>query len=141
EGYTRSGTKAAIGQVHYLFPIYDDFRKSLWIFSTQSLYIDVFAQVGGAWNSSWFDTDLWKNERFWDRSVGFEIRLANTIFYSIPLDISLSFARGLDRVDKGSDGSGGSKLDRINMPLLPSVIEPTKIKLSIGMGFNNRWMQ
>lgn len=141
EGYTRSGTKAAIGQVHYLFPIYDDFRKSLWIFSTQSLYIDVFAQVGGAWNSSWFDTDLWKNERFWDRSVGFEIRLANTIFYSIPLDISLSFARGLDRVGKDSDGSGGSKLDRINMPLLPSVIEPTKIKFSIGMGFNNRWMQ
>lgn len=141
EDFTRSGTKTALGQVHYLFPIYNDFRKNWWIFTSRDFFIDVYAQIGTAWNSSWFDKDALKNKDLWDRSVGLEFRLANTLFYSIPLDISINFARGLDRIAKKADGSGGSRLHRIDIPLLPTSIEPTKISFSIGMGFNNRWMQ
>ncbi len=141
EDFARSGTKTALAQLHYIFPIYKDFRKHLWIFTSRDFFIDVFAQVGTAWNSSWFDKEALKNIDLWDRSVGFEIRLANTLFYSIPLDISLSFARGLDRIAKKADGSGGSRLHRIDIPLLPTAIEPTKISFTIGMGFNNRWMK
>ena len=141
EDYARSGTKTALAQLHYIFPIYSDFRKHWWIFTSRDFYIDVYAQIGTAWNSSWFDKKTFKNKDLWDRSVGFELRLANTLFYSIPLDISINIARGLDRVAKNADGSGGSRLHRIDIPLLPTAIEPTRISFSIGMGFNNRWMQ
>ena len=141
EDYARSGTKTALAQLHYIFPIYSDFRKHWWIFTSRDFFIDVYAQIGTAWNSSWFDKTAFKNKDLWDRSVGFELRLANTLFYSIPLDISINIARGLDRVAKNADGSGGSRLHRIDIPLLPTAIEPTRISVSIGMGFNNRWMQ
>ena len=141
EDFTRSGTRTALAQLHYIFPIYSDFRKHWWIFTSRDFFIDVYAQIGTAWNSSWFDKTALKNKDLWDRSVGFELRLANTLFYSIPLDISINIARGLDRVAKNADGSGGSRLHRIDIPLLPTAIEPTRISFSIGMGFNNRWMQ
>ncbi len=141
EDFTRSGTRTALAQLHYIFPVYSDFRKHWWIFSSRDFFIDVYAQIGTAWNSSWFDKKAFNNKELWDRSVGFELRLANTLFYSIPLDISINIARGLDRVAKNADGSGGSRLHRIDIPLLPTAIEPTRISFSIGMGFNNRWMQ
>lgn len=139
EDYTLSGTKTAVAEVHYLYPIYDDWRKSAWIFSTRSLYFDVFAQIGAAWNSKWIDTDKFTDHRFWDRSVGFSLRMSNKLFYSVPLDISITLARGLSRIGENRDLSGGHKLNPIDLPLIPESIAPTRINFTIGMGFTNTW--
>ena len=103
------------------------------------MFIDIFAQVGAAWTSEWLDFDKFKSRDFWDRSVGIEIRFANTLFYSIPLDISLNIARGLDRIGADAYGKGGRKMNPIDIPLLPSEISPTRIHFSIGTGFRNSW--
>lgn len=139
EDYTSSGTRTAMAEVHYLFPIYDDWRKHAWIFSTRSFYFDVFAQIGAAWNGDWINTDNWTDHRFWDRSVGLSFRMSNKIFYSVPLDISLTFARGLSRIGENADLSGGYKVKPIDVPLLPDCVSPTRIRFAIGMGFNNNW--
>ena len=139
ESYNRSGTKTATAEIHYLFPIYHDFRNRFWIFETKDFYVDIFAQVGAAWDSKWFDTDKFKSRDFWDRSVGIEFRLANTLFYSIPFDISLNIARGLDRIGENAEGKGGQKMNPIDVPLLPKSISPTRIHFSIGTGFRNTW--
>lgn len=139
EDYTLAGTKTAMAEVHYLFPIYDDWRKSVWIFSTRSFYFDLFAQIGAAWNSKWFDSDKLTDHRFWDRSVGLSFRMSNKIFYSIPVDITFTLARGLSRIGENKDLSGGRKLNPIDLPLLPESIAPTRISIDIGMGFNNSW--
>lgn len=139
EDYNRSGTKVATAELHYLFPIYHDWRNRFWIFETKDFYIDIFAQVGAAWTSKWIDTDKFKSRDFWDRSVGIEFRLANTLFYSIPLDITLNIARGLDRIGEDKEGKGGRKMNPINIPLLPASISPTRIHFSIGTGFRNSW--
>lgn len=139
EDYSLAGTRTAMAEVHYLFPIYDDWRKSAWIFSTRSLYFDVFAQIGAAWQGDWIDTDKWTDHRFWDRSVGLNFRMSNKIFYSVPVDISLTFARGLSRIGEDKDLNGGSKVKPIDIPLLPDCVSPTRIKFSVGMGFINSW--
>lgn len=138
EDYNRSGTKTAKAELHYLFPIYDDWRKNLWIFETADFYIDIFAQVGAAWYSEWFDFDKFKKRDFWDRSVGLEFRMANTLFHSVPFDISLTLARALDRVGENSDGSGGAKPKPIDLPL-PDCVSPTRIHLTLGTGLKNIW--
>ena len=120
-----TGTKTAMAEVHYLFPIYGDWRKSFWIFSTRDFYFDVFAQTGAAWNTKWFDADKLKDHDFWDRSVGFSLRMSNKLFYSIPLDISLTLARGLSRIGEAEDLTGGRKLTPIDLPLLPNSVAPT----------------
>jgi len=139
ENYTLAGTKTAVAEVHYLFPIYDDWRKSAWIFSTRSFYFDIFAQAGAAWNSKWMDTDKFTDHRFWDRDVGLSFRWSNKLFYSIPLDVSLTFARALSRIGENEDLTGGRKITPIDMPVLPENASPTKIKFTIGMGYTNSW--
>ena len=139
ESYTRAGTKTAMAEVHYLFPVYDDWRKGFWIFETRGFYIDAFAQIGAAWNSKWFDTDKFTDHDFWDRSVGLSFRWSNKIFYSIPFDISLTFARALSRIGDEHGRSGSWKPSPIDIPLLPDVASPTRIKFAIGMGFINSW--
>ncbi|WP_290722653.1 hypothetical protein [Fibrobacter sp. UBA2449] len=139
ENYTRAGTKTAMAELHYLFPFYDDWRKGFWIFETRDFYIDAFAQIGAAWNSKWFDTDKFTDHDFWDRSVGFSLRLSNRIFYSVPLDISLTFARALSRISDENGRSESRKVKPIDIPLLPDAASPTKIKFAIGMGFINTW--
>lgn len=139
ESYTRAGTKTAMAELHYLFPIYDDWRKGFWIFETRGFYIDAFAQIGAAWNSKWFDTDKFTDHDFWDRSVGISFRWSNKIFYSIPFDISLTFARALSRIGDEHGRSGSWKPSPIDIPLLPDVASPTRIKFAIGMGFINSW--
>lgn len=139
EDFNRSGTKTAIAQVHYIFPILKDFRHGLWIFETKDLYMDLFAQVGAAWDLKWINTDKFKTRDFWDRSVGLEIRLANNLFHSTPFNISLNIAKGLDRVGENKDGSGGHKMNPIDIPLLPKKVSPTRIHLTIGTAFNNMW--
>jgi hypothetical protein len=138
EDYTLSGTKTAMAELHYLYPIYDDWRHNLWIFSTRSLYVDLFAQIGAAWNGDFFTNKFTKHE-FWDRSVGLSFRMSNKIWGSIPFDISLTFARGLSRIGEDKDLRGGRKLTPIELPLLHRDICPTRIKFSIGMGFANSW--
>lgn len=139
ENYTRAGTKTAMAEVHYLFPVYDDWRKGFWIFETRAFYIDAFAQIGAAWNSKWFDTDKFTDHDFWDRSAGLSFRWSNKIFYSIPLDITLTFARALSRIGDDEGREGSWKPTTIDVPLLPDAIAPTRIKFTLGMGFINSW--
>ena len=138
EDYTLAGTKTAMAELHYIYPIYDDWRHDLWIFSTRSLYVDLFTQIGAAWDGDFF-TDKFTKHGFWDRSVGLSFRMSNKLWGSIPFDISLTFARGLDRIGEDDDLSGGRKLDPIHLTFLPKSIRPTRIKFSIGMGFINTW--
>ncbi|MBO4436588.1 MAG: PD40 domain-containing protein [Fibrobacter sp.] len=139
ESYTRAGTKTAMAEVHYLFPVYDDWRKGFWIFETRAFYIDAFTQIGAAWTSKWFDMDKFKDHDFWDRSVGLSFRWSNKLFYSVPLDITLTLARALSRIgdEEGRDGSW--KPSPIDVPLMPESIAPTRIKFTLGMGFFNSW--
>lgn len=139
ESYTRAGTKTAMAELHYLFPVYDDWRKGFWIFETRAFYIDAFAQIGAAWNSKWFDTDKFTDHDFWDRSAGLSFRWSNKIFYSIPLDITLTFARALSRIGDDEGREGSWKPTTIDVPLLPDAIAPTRIKFTLGMGFINSW--
>ena len=137
ESYTRAGTKTAMAELHYLFPIYDDWRKRLWIFSTRDLYLDVFAQAGAAWTGKWNKSDEFTKHGFWDRSAGFGIRWSNKVFESIPVDISLTFARALDRI--GEEEGSGYKLTPIDLPLISKRFAPTRIRFNLGMGFLNGW--
>ena len=139
ENYTLAGMRTAIAELHYLFPVYDDWRKSAWIFETRSFYVDLFSQMGAAWNGKWFDTDKLTDHRFWDRSVGLTFRMSNRIFYGTPFDISLTLARGLNRIGEDDNLEGGQKLSPIDVPGIPESIAPTRIKFSIGMGFVNSW--
>jgi len=139
EDYTLAGTRTAIAEVHYLFPIYSDWRKSAWIFSTRDFYFDLFAQIGAAWNGRWFNPHKVTDGRFWDRDVGLSFRWSNKLFSSVPLDISLTLARGLSRIGENEDLSGGRKLTPIDLPVIPESVAPTRIKFAIGMGFNNTW--
>ena len=137
ENYTRAGTKTAMAELQYLFPIYDDWRKRLWIFSTRDLYLDVFTQAGAAWNGKWNNSDEFTKHGFWDRSAGFGIRWSNKLFESIPMDMTLSFARALDRI--GEEDGSGYKLNPIKTPLIPKKFAPTRIRFNLGMGFLNSW--
>ena len=139
ESYTLAGMRTAVAELHYLFPVYDDWRKGAWIFETRHFYIDLFAQTGAAWNGKWFDTDKLTDHRFWDRSVGLSFRMSNRIFYGTPLDITFTLARGLSRIGEDENLHGGKKLNPIDMPLIPEDFAPTRIKFAIGMGFINSW--
>ena len=103
--------------------------------------MDMYAQVGSAWNDNGFPMEKLKDTQFWDRSVGLEIRVGNRIFYSIPFDISFNVARGLDRIGVDENGHGGYKMHPLDVPLLGESISPTRMSFTIGMGFNNRWMR
>lgn len=139
EDYNRSGMKIAKAEVHYLFPIYDDFRNSFWILSTRDFYIDLYAQTGCTWNDHGIPMEKIKKREFWDRSVGIELRISNKVFYSVPFDISINFARALDRTGEDENGLGGRKMNPIGLPLISKNIAPTRIGFAIGMGFNDRW--
>ena len=139
ESYTRAGTKTAMAELHYLFPVYDDWRKGFWIFETRGFYIDAFAQIGAAWTSKWFDTDKFTDHDFWDRSVGLSFKWSNKLFYSIPFDISLTLARALSRIGDENGRIGSWTPSPIDVPLLPDAVSPTRIKFAIGMGFINSW--
>ena len=139
ESYTLAGMRTAVAELHYLFPVYDDWRKGAWIFETRHFYIDLFAQMGTAWNGKWFDTDKLTDHRFWDRSVGLSFRMSNRIFYGTPLDITFTLARGLNRIGEDEDLHGGRKLNPIDLPLIPESVAPTRIKFAVGMGFINSW--
>lgn len=140
EDYNRSGLKTAKAEIHYLFPIFEDFRKQFWIFTTRDLFVNLYAQVGAAWNDHGIPMSKFSKREFWDRSVGVEIRLANRIFYTMPFNLSLNLARGLDRIGEDENGKGGRKMTPIDIPVLPKAVSPTKIKFSIGFDFDNSWM-
>lgn len=141
EDYNRSGLKTAKAELHYLFPIFEDFRNQFWIFTTRDLFVNLYAQVGAAWNDHGVPMSKFSKREFWDRSVGIEFRMANRIFYTIPFNISLNLARGLDRIGEDEYGKGGRKMSPIDIPILPGAISPTRIKFSIGFDFDNTWME
>lgn len=141
EDYNRSGLKTAKAELHYLFPIFEDFRNSFWIFTTRDFFVNLYAQVGAAWSDHGLPVSKFKRREFWDRSVGLEFRMANRIFYTLPFNISLNLARGLDRIGEDEWGRGGRKMTPIDIPLLPKAVSPTRISFSIGFDFNNTWMQ
>lgn len=141
EDYNRSGLKTAKAEIHYLFPIFEDWRNQLWIFSTRDFFINLYAQIGAAWNDHGVPVSKFKHRDFWDRSVGLEFRLANRIFYTLPFNISLNLARGLDRIGEDENGKGGTKMSPIDIPILPKAISPTRISFLIGFDFNNTWME
>ncbi len=140
EDYNRSGLKTAKAEIHYLFPIFEDFRNQFWIFTTRDLFVNLYAQVGAAWNDHGIPMSKFSKRKFWDRSVGVEFRLANRIFYTMPFNLSLNLARGLDRIGEDENGTGGRKMTPIDIPVLPKAISPTRIKFSIGFDFDNSWM-
>lgn len=139
ETYNRQGQRTAIAELHYLFPLYNDWRHQFWIFTTRDLYVDLFAQTGAAWDASGVPSTLRKREA-WDRSVGLEWRWSNRLFYTYPFDVSLKLARGLDRAGEEADGSGGLRLEPVGVPWLPDAVAPTRVQFSVGMGFANSWM-
>ena len=141
EKFNRSGLKMAKAEIHYLFPIFEDWRNEFWIFSTRDFFLNLYAQVGAAWNDHGIPISKFKSRDFWDRSVGLEFRLANKLFYTLPFNISLNLARGLDRAGEDENGEAGSRLNPIDIPVLPKAISPTKISFTIGFDFNNTWMQ
>ncbi len=141
EDYNRSGLKTAKAEIHYLFPIFEDFRNQFWIFTTRDFFVNLYAQVGAAWNDHGIPISRFSRREFWDRSVGVEFRLANRIFYTMPFNLSLNLARGLDRIGEDENGKGGRKMTPIDIPVLPKAVSPTKIKFSIGLDFDNSWMQ
>lgn len=138
EDYTRAGTRTAMAELHYILPIFEDWRKSFWIFSTRDFYIDLFAQIGAAWNGKFIDTDKFTDHRFWDRSVGISFRMSNKLFYSVPVDITLTFARALSRIGEDDNLEGGWKPTPVKFPL-PKNLSPTRVHFSLGMGFLNSW--
>ncbi len=140
EDYNRSGLKTAKAEIHYLFPIFEDFRKQFWIFTTRDLFVNLYAQIGAAWNDHGIPMSKFSKREFWDRSIGVEFRLANRIFYTMPFNLSLNLARGLDRIGEDEYGKGGRKMTPIDIPVLPKAISPTRIKFSIGFDFDNSWM-
>ena len=71
--------------------------------------------------------------------MGLTFRMSNRIFYGTPFDISLTLARGLNRIGEDDNLEGGQKLSPIDVPGIPESIAPTRIKFSIGMGFVNSW--
>lgn len=139
ESYRRQGEHTVVAELHYLFPIYDDWRKNAWIFTTRDLYVDVFAQTGNAWDGSGIPDEV-RKRKSWDRSVGLEWRWSNRLFYTTPFDVSFRIARALDRVDQDNEGNGGRRVTPLDVPVLPSVVSPTQVRLNIGMGFSNGWM-
>lgn len=141
EDYNRSGLKTFKAELHYLFPIYEDLRAHFGIFTTRDLFVNLYAQAGAAWKRHGIPVSQFSRRDFWDRSVGLEFRMANRIFYTIPFNLSLNFARGLDRIGEDENGEGGRKMTPIRFLGLPSAVAPTKIKFSIGFDFDNTWMR
>ncbi len=94
ESYFRQGTGTVLAEVRYKFPIYNDFRKRFWIFTTKNFNFSPFAQMGSAWETHPFP-EL-KHRENWLRSYGIDWNLENRIFYSVPFNFNFRVARGLD---------------------------------------------
>ncbi len=131
------GDRTAVGQLHYLFPLYQDLNATWWIFTAKDFHTDVYAQIGSAWWDGSSILNKMNGLDAWKRSVGFEFRFTNSIFMNQPLDVWVNFARALDRVQV----LGVSQdVERVSLPWIPSVIEPTGISLGVGFQFNDPWL-
>jgi hypothetical protein len=95
ESYFRQGTGTVLAEARYKFPIYNDFRKRFWIFTTRNFSFSPFAQMGSAWEEHPFP-ELKRREN-WLRSYGIDWSLENRLFYSVPFNFNFGVARGLDR--------------------------------------------
>lgn len=123
-----SGERTAKLQAHYLFPLWDKMGLTWWIFHARSLYANVFADAGTAWEGSWRSANL-QQRSTWLRSAGLELRLSARIFYSYPLETFVQMARGLDRV---MIQGNWQHLEPLDIPLLPAELSFTRIHVGIG---------
>ena len=95
ESYFRQGMGTVLGEVRYKFPIYNDFRKRFWIFTTKNFSFSPFAQMGFVWEAHPFPALKHKDNRL--RSYGVDWHLENRLFYSVPFNFNFGVARGLDK--------------------------------------------
>jgi hypothetical protein len=94
ESYFRQGTGTVLAEARYTYPIYNDFRKRFWIFTTRNFNFSPFVQMGSAWANH--PLPELKHRENWLRSFGINWRLENRLFYSIPFNFDFGVARGLD---------------------------------------------
>lgn len=130
------GDRTTKAQLHYLFPLYENWDARWWIFTAKSMAVDVFAQTGAAWDHRVSFRSRFEKREYWKRSVGLELRWSNRIFMHQPLDIWLNLARGLDRIHTAQ---GAETLEPVDMPLLPGKLSPTGVAFGIGLGFSDPW--
>jgi len=95
ESYFRQGTGIVLAEARYKFPIYNDFRKRFWIFTTKNFSFSPFAQMGSAWETH--PLPALKHRENWLRNFGIDWYLENRLFYTIPFNFNFGVARGLDR--------------------------------------------
>jgi len=97
--YSLGGTRTAIGQLVHQFPVWLPATKHQWLgwLHPSDVYANVFGDVGSAWYSD-------VKQAKWVRDVGAEVRFAAVSAYSFPTAISVSAARGLDRVTVFENG-------------------------------------
>lgn len=130
------GQRTAQGQLHYLFPLYENLDARWWIFTAKGMALDLFSQVGAAWDSDVSFRSRFEKREYWKRSVGLEFRWSNSIFMNQSFDIWLNLARGLDRI---ATSKGFAELDPVDVPFLPGKVSPTAISFGIGIGFSDPW--
>jgi hypothetical protein len=94
ESYFRQGTGTILAEARYKFPIYNEFRKRFWIFTTKNFSFSPFMQMGSAWENH--PLPALKHRENWLRSYGINWHLENSLFYSVPFNIDFGVARGLD---------------------------------------------
>lgn len=94
ESYFKQGTGVVLAEARYKFPIYNDFRKRFWIFTTKNFNVQPFVQMGSAWNNH--PLPVLKHRENWLRSFGIDWHLENSLFYSVPFNFYFGIARGLD---------------------------------------------
>ena len=94
ESYFRQGTGIILMEARYKYPIYNEFRKRFWIFTTRNFNFSPYIQMGSVWD--YHPLPALKHRENWLRSFGINWRLENRLFYSIPFNIDFGVARGLD---------------------------------------------
>jgi hypothetical protein len=94
ESYFRQGTGTILAEARYKFPIYNDYRKRFWLFTTRNFNFSPFMQMGSAWANH--PLPVLKHRENWLRSYGINWRLENSLFYTVPFNIDFGVARGLD---------------------------------------------
>jgi hypothetical protein len=94
ESYFMQGTGTILAEARYTYPIYNEFRKRFWIFTTRNFNFSPFMQMGSAWASH--PLPELKHRENWLRSYGINWRLENSLFYTVPFNLDFGVARGLD---------------------------------------------
>jgi len=90
--YSMGGTRKIIGSLTARHPVYTPDRPRIGWFHFDGLFAGVFADVGDSWREREFKTSELKKD------IGLEIRAKFYSWYGYPTALTLSAARGLDKV-------------------------------------------